>query len=341
MTTSEHDTALTIPDDETLRAAVRLAARAPSVHNTQPWRWVFDGARLHLYGDNGLRLYATDPHGRQWAMSCGAALHHMRVAFAARGWRTDAVRLPDPDRPDHLATLRFHPWPDPPAASAAQARAIELRYTDRLPLREPGGWSELAPVLRHLVAPHDVAFDVLNGNGRMCLVELSRKATAARRYDPMYRDELDWWTGIPEADEGLPATALTSEAETARVGVARAFPAVPDTGRRAGLTDASRLVVLGTHDDSVLRWLHAGEALSTVLLECTARGLATCALTHITELPAARRALADLLPHRILPQVVIRVGIAPQDEQRPRTPRRAVDDIFTVSSHPETTDHRR
>ncbi|BAW07631.1 Acg family FMN-binding oxidoreductase [Nocardia seriolae] len=330
MTIGEFPTTTTVPDDETLLAAVRLAARAPSVHNSQPWRWVFDGTRLHLYGDSDRQLYATDPHGRQWVISCGAALHHMRIAFAARGWHTDTVRLPDQDRPNHLATIRFHPGPRADATAERQAHAIELRYTDRLPLREPDGWRELVPRLRQLAAPHDVAFDVLNGNGRMRLIDASRKAAAARRYDPMYRDELNSWAGGSEVLEGVPAAALVSETERHRVEIARAFPAAEDAERRAGLTDAAALAVLGTHDDSPLRWLHTGEALSAVLLECAAAGLASCALTHVTELPATRRDLADLLPHRILPQVVLRVGGAPESEQRPQTPRLPLSEIFTV-----------
>jgi len=42
---------MTAPGRETLLAALALAVHAPSVHNTQPWRWRFGRRSVHLYAD--------------------------------------------------------------------------------------------------------------------------------------------------------------------------------------------------------------------------------------------------------------------------------------------------
>ena len=39
------------PDVDTIRTAMSLAMRAPSVHNSQPWRWKVGDQSLHLYAD--------------------------------------------------------------------------------------------------------------------------------------------------------------------------------------------------------------------------------------------------------------------------------------------------
>ena len=39
------------PDAGTIRTVLALASRAPSVHNTQPWRWLVGSESLHLYSD--------------------------------------------------------------------------------------------------------------------------------------------------------------------------------------------------------------------------------------------------------------------------------------------------
>ena len=39
------------PNSEVIREAVMLASRAPSLHNSQPWYWVAEGATLHLWAD--------------------------------------------------------------------------------------------------------------------------------------------------------------------------------------------------------------------------------------------------------------------------------------------------
>ncbi|WP_406230353.1 Acg family FMN-binding oxidoreductase [Nocardia sp. NBC_01009] len=310
-------------------AAIRLAGRAPSVHNTQPWRWVFDGTRLHLYGDIDRCLTSADPNARQLVISCGAALHHARTAFAAHGWHTDTVRMPDPAQPWHLAAIDFRPWPDPPAGIAERARAIDHRYTDRLPMLEPDGFARILPELRMLTSPHDIELDVLDDDARQRVAAASDHSSATRQYDMMYQTELQWWAGHHDMPEGVPPNALPSDAESAHVDVARTFPSVPHSTRRAALDDRSRLVVLSSASESKPAWLHTGEALSAVLLACTAAGLATCALTHITELPTGRTTIAGFLPHPALPQVVIRVGTSPDDTEPPPTPRRPVADVYT------------
>lgn len=66
-----------MPDRRTLESAVALACRAPSLHNSQPWRWILDAETLKLFSDNDRMLPATDPLGRQMVLSCGAALYHL------------------------------------------------------------------------------------------------------------------------------------------------------------------------------------------------------------------------------------------------------------------------
>lgn len=101
------------------------------------------------------------------------------------------------------------------------------------------------------------------------------------------------------------------------------LPSAPHSQRRGELDDQARLLVLSSTGNTVANWLHTGEALSALLLECTAEGLATCALTHITELPTARRPIDT--------QVIIRAGVAPAEpEPSPPTSRRPVGEILTI-----------
>src|SRR3712207_6282351 len=88
-----------------LADAAAMAGRAPSVHNTQPWRWTVLPDRLELMLDRDRQLVAADPQGRLAVVSCGAALHHARVALAAEGFEAVIRRLPDPERPDLLAVV--------------------------------------------------------------------------------------------------------------------------------------------------------------------------------------------------------------------------------------------
>jgi hypothetical protein len=55
-----------------LPTAVECALRAPSVHNTKPWRWRFRRGTVELHADWMRQLVATDPDRRDLLLSCGA-----------------------------------------------------------------------------------------------------------------------------------------------------------------------------------------------------------------------------------------------------------------------------
>ncbi|MGN2637977.1 Acg family FMN-binding oxidoreductase [Nocardia takedensis] len=321
----------TRPDRSTVLEAMATAGRAPSVHNTQPWRWVLHGADLRLYRDDSRLLEVADPAGRQLVISCGAMLHHVRTAFAAAGWHTDTLRVPDPKTPGWLATVEFRPWPEPPPGVLARAAAIARRRTDRLPMREPEHWDELLARLRMLVGHLEVGVDVLDDAARPRLAAASEHSAATQRYDMQYQSELHWWTAHSMPKEGIPREALASDSEAERTPISRAFPTVEHAPRHGDIEDRSRLLVLSTDADSVLDWLRVGEALSVVLLECTASGADTCALTHLTELPAARRVLSTMLSRPGVPQVVIRIGAENTGLDARMTPRRPVAEYLSVA----------
>ncbi|WP_372734534.1 hypothetical protein [Nocardioides sp.] len=113
-----------------MRQVVALACRAPSIGNSQPWRWAASDERIELWADRTQWLGATDPDSRQLIVSCGAALHHARVAAAGLGRPTAVVRQPRPDEPDLLASLYLRRGSPTPGALAELA-ALEQRRTDR------------------------------------------------------------------------------------------------------------------------------------------------------------------------------------------------------------------
>jgi hypothetical protein len=320
------------PNSEVIREAVMLASRAPSLHNSQPWYWVAEGATLHLWADRRRLMAATDHAGRELMLSCGAVLDHLRVAMAAVGWESTTERFPNRDKPDHLATLQFRPVKAVAKAQQLRADAIRRRRTDRLPFEAPAKWPALQSGLCLAVSPYDVLLDVVADDERPNLAEASQLTERLRRYDTSYLSELRWWTSPFESDAThVPESALVSTSEAARVDVARAFPPAGGGHRHGAIEhDHSKIVVLSTHhDDASLDVLRCGEALSAVLLECTMAGMATCTLTHMTEMAESRAIVAQITGTAGQPQLLIRVGRSPAHEQHVEaTARRPVTEVL-------------
>ncbi|MFD0591596.1 hypothetical protein ACFQZ4_02630 [Catellatospora coxensis] len=111
--------------------AARDALAAPSIFNTQPWTWRSADDWLQLWADRSRQLRSTDFAGRQLTISCGAALHHARVALAAAGHQVQVDRIPDPGSPGLLARIAITGAHVPTDEEVASYRAIGDRHTDR------------------------------------------------------------------------------------------------------------------------------------------------------------------------------------------------------------------
>ena len=322
-------TATTV-DPRTVRSALELAARAPSVHNTQPWRWRVADGSVELLADEGRRLRATDQDGRDLLLSCGAALHHLRVALAAAGVGTTVHRLPDPARPELLARVDLRPGGGGGCGvDPAQAAAITLRRTDR---RRFDGWAVPAGVIAQFEqqagAQGAVLRVVTDEMALHTLYAAIRAAAAEHVEDAVVEAELIAWTGLHGGDAGVPAANVPVPGRRSGGPPERRFARAELTERGAVTPDSATLLVIGTSSDDRLSQLRAGEAASAVLLQATLAGMSTSPLTEALEISRTRAVVADeVLDGTLSPQMVIRVGWPSSAAAAPpRTPRRALDD---------------
>ncbi len=122
---------------------VEIAARAPSVHNTQPWRFRIADDVIELHADPDRLLIQIDPAGRELILSCGAALFGLRLGLRQLGYLPVVELWPDPAQPWLIARA----WPEGRAAlnpvEAELLAAVPHRHTHRGPFT-PG---EVSPRL--------------------------------------------------------------------------------------------------------------------------------------------------------------------------------------------------
>jgi len=314
------------PDTETIHAALALAIRAPSIHNSQPWQWRVGEQSVHLYADLDRHLTSTDPDSRDLLLSCGAALHHCVIAFAALGWYASVHRLPNPAEPEHLASIELRRQ-TPTDLDIALAAAIPRRRTDR---RHYSAWpvshSDIA-MMGARAARAGVMLRRVESLSR--LQDIVAESIARHAADDGYLRELTAWSGKYASTAGVPARSAPKPEPGAPLS-SRMFAGAalkqPDTG--AGADEGAVVLALGTADDTRMSRLRAGEATSLILLTATAMGLATCPVTEPLEISETRDAVqAEVFGASAFPQMMLRVGWAPVNaDPLPPTPRRHVAD---------------
>lgn len=313
---------------EVARRLVELACLAPSVHNTQPWSWRIDADRILLYADRSRSLPAEDPANRNLAISCGAALHHLRFAARALGWDTYAELVPDGPEEDLLAEVKLVRGFQSPAPSDDLA-VLRTRCTDRRRFTLwPVPEAQLEALAEEAQEWGCSALPVSDLSTRFRIELLALRAHELRALDPVAVGEQSSWVGRGGHDgiplEVLPRTDNPTNAHHVRFGSGT----VPET--RAVVESGDGVIVLGGEGDHVSSWLRTGEGLSALWLRATRAGLSVVPLSLPVEVGAIRSELQEkVVQDAFVPHLLVRIGWqAIGRSELPRTPRRPVADVL-------------
>jgi nitroreductase len=319
-------------DEQTTRDIVEQATRAPSIHNTQPWRFVTHGDTIEIWTDPTRGLPVLDPSGRGRHISCGAALLHARLAAGAAGYAATVTILPDPAEPSHLADLSLR-QAKPAAADLDLAAAIAERHTSREAFSAEPIAEDIVDELRQAAATEGAWLRVIETpEDATAVAVLLAHADEVEAADPKYVEELRQWTQRGDTGDGVPASAVPDEAPVERGSNYRLRDFVADREPEAASSDEPPpverplVVVLGTTDDDVASWIASGQALGRLLLTATARGVTASPLTQALEIPATRAQLAAELGVVGHPQMLLRLGYGASGAP---TPRRPIDEVLS------------
>ncbi|MBK5307166.1 MAG: nitroreductase family protein [Frankiaceae bacterium] len=319
-----------------VREIVELAALAPSVHNTQPWRFSWDGQTLAVNEDPSRALPVLDPAGRERVLSCGAAAQHAELAVRELGRACTTDVEPDRNDPLLVARITVGAAREKTAAEQALVTAIPRRYTDRGVFDPAEVPTDTIDRLRRAAEHHGAWLrPVVDPDERVAMAVLLAHADTAEKSDPAYLAELARWRTHERQQEGVPDAALPGGPVALRGSdfVLRDFDATadmgpPDTAAEPPTPEHPLVVVLGTDDDGREDWIRAGMALGRVLLQATADDLTASPMTQVVEVEPFRARLRRELGMVGQPQVVLRVGYG---HGRMTTRRRPVDDVLDVT----------
>jgi nitroreductase len=309
---------------EQVEHVLATAGRAPSLHNAQPWLFRLRPEVIELHADPDRRLPVVDPDDREQRIACGAALFTLRLALHGHGIRPIVTLLPDPTRPDLIATVRHGGTRPATPEQQRLLRAVPLRRTNRHPFTDAAVTQQEQHALRRAALDEGAWLHVVDGAGDLARVQ--RLAALAHRQqvdDPAFTAELRSWTGTaPERRDGVPASAGGPQPAPQDRWVMRDFGAgsAPDRVPGKDFEHDPLIAVLTSHLSGRRAEVQVGQALQRVLLAATAEGLSTSFLSQIVEVPGPRDQLRMLIGATRPPQVVLRIGRGYPVVATPRLP---------------------
>lgn len=303
------------------RRVVAEAVWAPSVHNTQPWRFTVGDHRLSLHADDGRRLPVADPDGREMLMSCGAALFTIRLALRSLGYIPVVQMLPEPHDPLLVAHVSWPDRADPTEYERRLSSQVRTRRSHRGAFDAEPLPRGLLAALRHGAARDNAVLRIVADDGhRAMLAAAVQTAERTERLDSERVRELARWTPAPGSGrtDGVPATSYPARDDrTDPYFPGRDFAhgegwGLPPLGTASAIRSAGVVGLLATWQDRAADWVNAGQALQRVLLTAACGGTAVALHSQPLELPLLREVIRTQLSDGAHPQLILRFGTVVQ-----------------------------
>lgn len=286
------------------------AVAAPSMHNTQPWRFEVEGRVVDVYVDGSRTLPAEDPTGRAMRIAAGAATFNLRCAAETLGYGAWFGLAPYPDdEPDLLARIVLEPTQARNDELYDLARQIPYRHTDREPSDSVPIAEDVRVALMQAAYAEGAELTWLGGNEVRAVLDLVLDSDLREIHDWHRRSERAHWVGGDRPADGVPSSALGPRSA--------AYPAVVrDLGTRP--TDRQRaersfeqqpdLAILSTDFDEPADQVTAGAALERVLLTAVRAGVSASFLNQPLEYDDLRRSVQRLTGRPGHAHMIIRFG---------------------------------
>lgn len=301
----------------TVTALLATASRAPSVHNTQPWRFAVSPHTIDLYADPERKL-SQDRDGREMLISCGAALFGLRLAIRGLGHVPAVTLFSERSTPWLLARVALGPVAPATEAERRMLAALPHRHTHRGAFDHGAIPAGLLPGLQHDALAEGATLAVVEKPGDYGkLADLAAEAAMMQVHSAGARAEIRRWSRRPgsPARDGVPATAFgpTGPAAPGRLAqrdfdLGRHYGLLPPPG--PGEPPPAATAVLVTAGDSRLDWLRAGQALHRILAHAATVWVAAGLHTGPLEIPVIRNLIRSQLALPGTPQMLLQFGSA-------------------------------
>jgi nitroreductase len=298
------------------------AVQAPSMHNTQPWRFDIGAGTVRVYRDLDRWLRADDPQQTALYISLGAAVLNLRIAAAELGLLAHVTLLPDPHDPDYVAKLTLAAGLGVDPELAALFPYLTRRRTSRLPFGNRWIPERVVRDLEHAARADGALLRVVRDPSRVRrLLGLAAEGSANELFELSRLEERARWVGGERSEDGVPASALGPRPIGHAALIRDLAVRQADCERPVAWFERHpTLALLSVRRHDRLGWLKAGEALQRVLLTATRWGLSASFLHQALAGEQGRLAARAPEDGDAHPQMLLRIGYGRTPDATPRRP---------------------
>ncbi len=331
-----------IAKDNTMKNAKELigyAIKAPSGHNSQPWKFAIDDDTITIYPDFSCALPVVDPDYRELFISLGCAAQNMMIAAAHFDYQCH-WEIKQSQKGSHSIVITFN---ESPAVTEEKLFAfIDKRQTNRSVYTGKSVDNKIIAGLQTVIDDKRIGiYTFQNGEAHFQTLKAAILAgNTIQMSDAEFKKELLAWIRFNQSEvnklqNGLTYKVMGAPAMPRFIGkaIVKSF-LTPEKQNRSDtekINSSSHFVLLTTKNNTVQEWIALGMTLQKLLLSFTELGIACAYLNPPCELQALAAQLQKQLPiNHEYPSILLRIGYA---ETVPYSPRKDVEKIIGSSKN--------
>jgi hypothetical protein len=294
---------------------VEFAIKAPSGHNTQPWKFRINENSIEMLPNFTKSLSIVDGNNRELYISLGCALENLCITAQHLGYNYDIVNQNEQGIIINLSKTSTIIEND-------LFSQIERRQTNRSIYDNQMIPDETIRYLENVIIPPNTHtyFAKIGESFAGSLIQYILRGNEIQMNNNNFKEELILWMRFNKGEVNRMQDGLAYNA--------MGFPAIPrflgepivggylkpkkqNESDLQKINSSSHLVLLTTENNTVSEWIDLGRTLERILLETTKLNIVNAYLNPPCEIDVLASEMKNTLPiNNEYPTIILRIGYA-------------------------------
>ena len=306
------------------------ASKAPSGHNTQPWKFHITDSTITVLPNLDVALPVVDRNNRELFISLGCAVENLCIAASYFGYTTHIIEC-------SIEAIILELTKNALTIEDSLFHQIEKRQTNRNIYNGNKISDGILQQLQSIPKENGIQFyfTEINTPFANTITQYIMKGNEIQMADIAFKNELLSWMRFNkkqvEATHNGLSYLVFGNPPLPRI-LARPIvslflkPNAQNKSDRKKIDSSSHFVVCATQRDTIEEWINLGRTLQCFLLKVTEIGISYAFLNQPCEVAALAFDLREKLPvNKEHPTLIMRIGYA---KQIPYSPRKKIETLL-------------